>query len=320
MSNDLQLQESCVRDFAAIRESLHQRIVGMDQSIDALFWTSLCSGHSLLVGVPGLAKTLVISSFSQLMGLDFQRIQFTPDMMPSDLIGSELLQEDVSSGRREFEFRKGPIFTQILLADEVNRTPPKTQAALLQVMQEAKVSYAGQTYNLKMPFIVFATQNPIESEGTYPLPEAQLDRFLFSIPIDYPSLKEEVEIVQRTTSEETAELKPLVSAESLLNYQALVRKIPIDAALVEKAVSWVRATRPEEAASSEIKEMVRVGAGPRASQAIVMGAKARALLSQRQAVREEDLRVVAPFVLEHRLVLKKFRSKEAADLIRQVVG
>jgi MoxR-like ATPase len=319
MSNDLQLQEECVKEFAAVRESLHQNIVGMDRSMDALFWTALCSGHSLLVGVPGLAKTLIISSFSELLGLHFKRVQFTPDMMPSDLIGSEVLQEDAQSGRRQFEFRKGPIFCQILLADEINRTPPKTQAALLQVMQERQVSYSGVTHELQMPFIVFATQNPIESEGTYPLPEAQLDRFLFSIPIDYPSAEEEVEIVKRTTSPHEVRYSSLIEREKLLAYQDLVKRIPIDESLMAKAVDWVRSTRPEEGRVKDIQEIVRVGAGPRASQALVLGAKARALLSQRQAVREEDLREVAPFVLEHRLVMKKFRSKDAKELIQQIL-
>lgn len=320
MSIDLKLQEKCVQDFSAVKENLHKSIVGMDRSIDSLFWTLLCQGHSLMIGVPGLAKTLLISSLSQLLGLSFNRVQFTPDMMPGDLIGSEVLQDDKESGRRNFEFRKGPIFCQILLADEINRTPPKTQAALLQVMQERVVSYSGKTYELPPPFVVFATQNPIESEGTYPLPEAQLDRFLFSIPVEYPSLEEEVQIVERTTTTQDIRLETVVSREDLLSYQDLVKRVPIDPKLVELAVTWVRSTRPEEGKLEAVDEMIRVGAGPRASQALVLGAKARALLSGRQAVREEDLREVAPLVLSHRLVLRRFRSQEAKDLIQTILS
>lgn len=320
MSSDLELQKKCVSHFNDVREALHKNIVGMDATIDALFWTLLCGGHSLFVGVPGLAKTLLISSLSDLIGLNFNRVQFTPDMMPGDLIGGEILEEDRKTGKRVFDFRKGPIFCQMLLADEINRTSPKTQSALLQAMQEKRISFAGQTFDLEPPFVVFATQNPIESEGTYPLPEAQLDRFLFSIPITYPSIEDEKEIVRRTTSTQSTSLEPMMSAQDLLSYQELVRRLPIDESLIERCVAMVRRTRPSNQMKDSLKEAIRFGAGPRASQALALGAKARALLSGRFAVREEDLEVVAPFVLEHRLVLRKMRSQSSREILDQVLS
>lgn len=320
MSSDLELQKKCVSHFNDVRAALHKNIVGMDATIDALFWTLLCAGHSLFVGVPGLAKTLLISSLSDLIGLNFNRVQFTPDMMPGDLIGGEILEEDRKTGKRVFDFRKGPIFCQMLLADEINRTSPKTQSALLQAMQEKRISFAGQTFDLEPPFVVFATQNPIESEGTYPLPEAQLDRFLFSIPINYPSIEDEKEIVRRTTSTQSTSLEPMMSAQDLLSYQELVRRLPIDESLIERCVAMVRRTRPSNLMKDSLKEAIRFGAGPRASQALALGAKARALLSGRFAVREEDLEVVAPFVLEHRLVLRKMRSQSSREILDQVLS
>lgn len=319
-SNDLKLQEECVQAFTKVKESLHSVIVGMDEPMDVLFWTLLARGHGLFVGVPGLAKTLLVSTMSQLLGLKFNRIQFTPDMMPSDLIGSEILEEDHATGKRVFEFRKGPLFCQLLLADEINRTPPKTQSALLQVMQEGKVSFAGDTHTLTPPFIVFATQNPIESEGTYPLPEAQLDRFLFSIPISYPTETDEIEIVKKTTTVEPEMLLPLLDAEKLIEFQHLVRKLPIEDHLVQTAVQIVRRSRPDEMMKPELAEMIRFGAGPRASQAIALGAKARALLSGRFAVREEDLYAVAPYVLQHRLVLRRLRDRKPEQIVSQVIS
>lgn len=320
MSSDLELQKKCVSHFNDVRAALHKNIVGMDATIDALFWTLLCAGHSLFVGVPGLAKTLLISSLSDLIGLNFNRVQFTPDMMPGDLIGGEILEEDRKTGKRVFDFRKGPIFCQMLLADEINRTSPKTQSALLQAMQEKRISFSGQTFDLEPPFVVFATQNPIESEGTYPLPEAQLDRFLFSIPINYPSIEDEKEIVRRTTSTQSTSLEPMMSAQDLLSYQELVRRLPIDESLIERCVVMVRRTRPSNQMKDSLKEAIRFGAGPRASQALALGAKARALLSGRFAVREEDLEVVAPFVLEHRLVLRKMRSQSSREILDQVLS
>jgi MoxR-like ATPase len=317
--SDLELQKACVDHFESIRKSLHRHIVGMEPVIDALFWTLLCRGHALFVGVPGLAKTLLISSTSELVGLNFNRIQFTPDMMPSDLIGSEILEEDRQSGKRSFEFRKGPLFCQMLLADEINRTPPKTQSALLQAMQEGQISFAGKTHVLTPPFVVFATQNPIESEGTYPLPEAQLDRFLFSIPVNYPNLQEEIEIVKRTTSEARPDLHALIGQKELLEYQELVRRVPVEDSIVRMIVEIVHRTRPGDSMKSELRDVVRFGAGPRASQAITLGAKARALLSGRFAVREEDVLIVAPYVLEHRLVLRKLRDDPAQKVVSQII-
>lgn len=319
-STDTELQKECVESFAKVREQLHTTIVGMDDIIDALFWTMLCRGHALFIGVPGLAKTLLISTLAELAGLKFNRVQFTPDMMPSDLIGGEILEEDRATGKRKFEFRKGPIFCQLLLADEINRTPPKTQSALLQAMQEGRVSFAGQTYDFEPPFVVFATQNPIESEGTYPLPEAQLDRFLFSIPVGYPSEQDEVEIVKRTTAEEKSPLEPILDVTKILEFQGLVRKLPIEDSLLEKIVSIVRSTRPDEQMPDDLRESIRFGAGPRASQAIALGAKARALLSGRYSVREEDIFAVAPFVLEHRIVLRRLRSQNSRQVIDRLVS
>lgn len=318
-SSDTELQKECVEAFTRVRSSLHRTIVGMDDVIDALFWTLLCRGHALFIGVPGLAKTLLISSLSKLVGLEFNRIQFTPDMMPSDLIGSEVLEEDRGTGKRVFNFRKGPIFCQLLLADEINRTPPKTQSALLQAMQEGRVSFAGRTYEFEQPFVVFATQNPIESEGTYPLPEAQLDRFLLSIPVGYPSRDEEIEIVKRTTSGEIPELTQVVSAAELLQFQSLVRRVPMEENLVEEAVQIVRRTRPDESMAENLKSIIRYGAGPRASQAISLAAKARALLSGRFVVREEDIHKVAPFVLEHRIVYRRARVDSQTQVIESII-
>ncbi len=318
-SSDLDLQKSCVEQFENVRKNLHRHIVGMETVIDALFWTLLCRGHALFVGVPGLAKTLLISSTSELVGLKFNRIQFTPDMMPSDLIGSEILEEDRQTGKRSFEFRKGPLFCQMLLADEINRTPPKTQSALLQAMQEGQVSFAGRTHKLDQPFVVFATQNPIESEGTYPLPEAQLDRFLFSIPVKYPTVEDEIEIVRRTTSTDRPQLMPVLTQDDLLRYQDLVRRVPMDECLIKMVVEMVNRSRPGDQMTSELKEIVRFGAGPRASQAIALGAKARALLDGRFAVREEDIVCVAPYVLEHRLVLRKLRDFPASRVVEKIV-
>ena len=319
-STDLEMQEKLVRSFENIRTSLHSTIIGMDGVIDTLFWTLLCQGHGLFIGVPGLAKTLLISTLSGLLGLKFNRIQFTPDMMPSDLIGSEILEEDKGTGKRVFKFREGPLFCQLLLADEINRTPPKTQSALLQSMQERRVTYAGKTYDLEPPFVVFATQNPIESEGTYPLPEAQLDRFLFSIPVGYPSEKEEAEIVRLTTSKETKKLEPQLKVDELLEFQKLVRRVPMDDGLVEFTVKLVRSSRPGPSMASELSEIIRYGAGPRASQALALGAKARALLQGRFAVREEDVLTVAPFVLSHRLVLRRLRDRSVDQVVEKLLS
>jgi len=318
-SSDLEIQKEAVQSFDKIRAALHQVIVGMDPTIDALFWTLLAQGHALFIGVPGLAKTKLISSLSRLLGLEFNRIQFTPDMMPSDLIGAEILEEDKNTGKRSFQFRKGPLFCQLLLADEINRTPPKTQSALLQAMQEGRISFAGKNFDLEAPFVVFATQNPVESEGTYPLPEAQLDRFLLSIPVDYPTQAQEKEIVQMTSSSKTVDLKPILSAEQLLKYQEVMRRIPLEDKILDLIVNVVRASRPNQTMSKELQDSIRFGAGPRASQAMALAAKARAFLSGRFAVREEDVKTVAPYVLKHRLILRKLRDQSAEKIVEKLL-
>lgn len=318
-SSDLKVHEQAVSAFKEVRSGLHQVVVGMEPVIDALSWTLLARGHALFIGVPGLAKTLLISTLSELMGLHFNRIQFTPDMMPSDLIGSEILEENKQTGKRDFVFRKGPLFCQMLLADEVNRTPPKTQSALLQAMQEGRVTYAGKTYELVKPFVVFATQNPVESEGTYPLPEAQLDRFLLAINVDYPSFEDEREIVRRTTAPQVFDLKPVMTAEDLLKYQDLVRKVPLEEKILDLIVHISQASRPTQDGSKALSESIRYGAGPRASQAMALASKARAFLDGRFAVREEDVMTVAPYVLRHRMVLRKLRDQSADQVVEKVV-
>ncbi len=324
VQSDLKLQEKAVSTFNDVREDLHRVIVGMDSVIDALFWTLLSQGHGLFIGVPGLAKTLLISTMSRLLGLEFNRIQFTPDMMPGDLIGSEILEENKSTGKRNFEFRKGPLFCQMLLADEINRTPPKTQSALLQAMQEHRITFGGKTYNLERPYIVFATQNPVESEGTYPLPEAQLDRFLLSIPVLYPSEQDEMEIVRRTTSTPIEDLEPKLSAPQIVEFQELVRRLPLEDAVLKTIVELTRSTRPGPDMDKDLSDVIRFGAGPRASQAMALAAKSRALLAGRFTVREEDILTVAPYVLKHRLVLRKLRDQSSdqvvSKLISQAVG
>jgi len=264
----------------------------------------LAGGHCLLVGVPGLAKTTLVQVLAKTLDLSFGRIQFTPDLMPSDITGTEVLEEDGESGRKAFRFIRGPIFAHVLLADEINRTPPKTQAALLQAMQEHAVTVGGDTMPLGAPFFVLATQNPIEQEGTYPLPEAQLDRFIFELLIDYPQAEEEEEIARATTSGPRAKVYSVLGAEQLIAAQQLVRRVPVADHLIKYAVKIVRASRPGDAASPEyVREMVNWGAGPRASQYMVLAAKARAVLDGRHSVSAEDVRAVAPAVLRHRLVV-----------------
>jgi len=280
-------------------------IVGQRTVIDDLLTALFCGGHSLMIGVPGLAKTLMVRTIANILDLTFNRIQFTPDLMPSDVTGSEIVQEDSGTGRRDFRFVPGPIFANIVLADEINRTPPKTQAALLQAMEEHRVTVSGKTYVLEEPFFVLATQNPIEQEGTYPLPEAQLDRFMFDINIDYPSIPEEIEIVQTTTSAHEPVLEHVLNAKDVIALRQTVRKIPASTPVVEYAVRLVSATRPSGLGGKVewVKKYIRWGAGPRASQALVLAAKARCLLDGRFAVSEEDVRSSALPVLRHRLVL-----------------
>ncbi|EQB62622.1 MAG: MoxR-like protein ATPase [candidate division Zixibacteria bacterium RBG-1] len=285
-----------------IKSEIQKVIIGQEQVIDELLIALLSNGHCLLIGVPGLAKTLLISTLSKILDLKFSRIQFTPDLMPSDITGTEIIDEDTSSGKRAFRFVKGPIFGNIILADEINRTPPKTQAALLQAMQEHEVTAAGVTYKLDEPFFVLATQNPIEQEGTYPLPEAQLDRFMFNIHIDYPSLDEENLIVKTTTSAYSWNLEKVMGADEIIRLQKLVRKVPVSDHVINYAVKIARATRPQNNHLPYIKNWVSWGAGPRASQYMILGAKTKSILDGRFTPAIEDVKNVAKPVLRHRIV------------------
>jgi len=296
-----------IEEFAAKRDTMlgeiRKVIVGQDRVIEEVLIALFARGHCLLVGVPGLAKTLLISTLSEILALNFNRIQFTPDLMPSDITGTDILQEDPATGRRAFQFLRGPIFTNILLADEINRTPPKTQAALLQSMQEYKVTASGNTYPLDLPFFVLATQNPIEQEGTYPLPEAQLDRFMLNIEIRYPDYDDEVQIVMQTTSTARPAPRKIMDGAAIRRYQELVRKVPVSPFVVSYAVALTQNSRPQNgSASAFIKDFVEWGAGPRASQYLILGAKARTILQGRYAVAIEDIQALAPSVLRHRIV------------------
>jgi MoxR-like ATPase len=287
---------------AQILEQIRKVIVGQDRVIDELLLALFANGHCLLVGVPGLAKTLLISTLAEILDLKFNRIQFTPDLMPSDITGTEILEENRATGSREFKFVHGPVFANLVLADEINRTPPKTQAALLQAMQEKEVTTAGQTFPLDLPFFVLATQNPIELEGTYPLPEAQLDRFMFNIFVGYPDAAEEAQIVTATTGAETPKVERILSATDIVRYQSIVRSVPVSDHVVQYAVRLNRATRPQESAPEFIRDWVSWGGGPRASQYLVLGAKARAILRGQETPAVEDIRAVARPVLRHRIV------------------
>lgn len=289
--------------YSRMREEIQKVIIGQDQIIDELLIALFCRGHCLLVGVPGLAKTLLVSTVAQILQLSFRRIQFTPDLMPSDITGTDVLQDDPETGRRTFQFMQGPIFTNILLADEINRTPPKTQAALLEAMQERHVTVGSSTYKLPQPFFVLATQNPIEQEGTYPLPEAQLDRFMFNIVVDYPSAAEELRILKQTTGGTEPQLTTALTGKQILALQEVVRKVPVAEHVFVYARDIVRATRPGEAdAPKFIKECLSWGAGPRAGQNLILGAKARAILEGRFHVTTDDVKSVAAPVLRHRIV------------------
>ena len=301
---DLELLDQLAGARSALMEQIGRRIVGQHTIVDNLLAAVLAGGHALLVGVPGLAKTLLVQTLSQALELSFSRVQFTPDLMPSDITGTELLEEDTATGRRTFTFVRGPVFANVVLADEINRAPPKTQAALLQAMQERAVTVAGQTHRLPNPFFVLATQNPIEHEGTYQLPEAQLDRFMFELRVGYPTREEEERIVATTTGAIEGEVSPVLGAARLLDLQRLVRRLPAPPSVVEYAVGLARATRPEEpGASAEVKRYVSYGAGPRASQYLVLGAKARAAMDGRSVPDRDDVRTVALAVLRHRVVL-----------------
>jgi len=300
---DIKLVKRLTESRDQFNMEISKRIVGQQEIIDHILIALLCRGHTLLVGVPGLAKTLLIKSIAELLDLNFSRIQFTPDLMPSDITGTEIIEEDHNTGKREFRFFKGPVFGNIILADEINRTPPKTQAALLEAMQEHRVTTAGQTYILEEPFFVLATQNPIEQEGTYPLPEAQLDRFMFNIKIDYPDHEEEVAIVKSTTSGIDNELNIIIDRGDLLLYQDLVRRVPIADNVIEYAVDLVSKTRPQsDKAFAAVSGWIEWGAGPRASQYLVLGAKAKAVLDGRPAPEIDDIKAMARPVLRHRLI------------------
>ncbi|WP_437203023.1 AAA family ATPase [Planctomicrobium sp. SH664] len=289
--------------YARLREEIGKVIIGQDEVVDLLLISLFSRGHCLLVGVPGLAKTLLVSTIARILQLSFRRIQFTPDLMPSDITGTDVLQDDPETGRRTFQFMQGPLFTHILLADEINRTPPKTQAALLEAMQERHVTVGSHTYRLPSPFFVLATQNPIEQEGTYPLPEAQLDRFMFNVVVQYPTAAEELRILKQTTSSHEPELKPALTGAQILALQEVVRKVPVAEHVFVYARDLVRATRPaEEGASPFVKKYLAWGAGPRAGQYLIMGAKARAILAGRFHVTTEDIRSVAAPVLRHRIL------------------
>ena len=295
---DVEAADAFIKKYQILKTEISKVIIGQDQVIDQILISVFSKGHCLLVGVPGLAKTLMISSVSEALGLKFSRIQFTPDLMPSDIIGSEILNE-----KKEFKFMKGPVFSNIILADEINRTPPKTQAALLEAMQERSITVAGSSYQLDEPFFVLATQNPIEQEGTYPLPEAQLDRFMFNIWVDYPSYEEELSIVDATTGDKDVKINQVLSLEEILEFQKLVRKIPVAENVIQYAVSLCNKTRPNSSMSNElVNKYISWGAGPRASQFLIIGAKCHALLKGKYSPDIEDVKAVSNPILRHRLV------------------
>tara|TARA_B100000029_G_scaffold288313_1_gene282126 strand:+ start:620 stop:1648 length:1029 start_codon:yes stop_codon:yes gene_type:complete len=300
---DLKSAEQAAEIYGKLRDELSRVIVGQDEVLKQVLIALFAQGHCVLEGVPGLAKTLMIASIAEMLSLKFSRIQFTPDLMPSDIVGTEILEEEEGTGRRQMKFVKGPIFGNIILGDEINRTPPKTQAALLQSMQEYQVTIAGQTFELDRPFLVLGTQNPIEQEGTYPLPEAQLDRFMFRILVDYPTFEEELQIAETTTSGDRPELTRLLDAQEIMSLQQVVRKVIVSRSIASYAVRLVRGTRPDsDDAPDFVKQYLTWGAGPRACQALLMGAKANALLDGRFNASIEDIRYVAYPVLRHRLV------------------
>ncbi|MGY8786929.1 MAG: AAA family ATPase [Fidelibacterota bacterium] len=320
---DLAILEQLTEAKDSFSQEVGKVIIGQKDILDHMLIALLARGHSLLVGVPGLAKTLLIKTLSDVLDLSFKRIQFTPDLMPSDITGTELIDVDPNSGQRSFRFYQGPIFANIVLADEINRTPPKTQAALLEAMQEHKVTAGGTTYDLDEPFFVLATQNPIEQEGTYPLPEAQLDRFMFNLKIDYPSVSDEIAIVRETTTSKTQILNAIMTKAEIASYQELVRRVPVADNVVEFAVKLVRATRPDsENAPDFIQHSVDWGAGPRASQYLVLGAKAKAILEGRPTPNINDIRSLGLPILRHR-VLPNFNAEaeglKVDDILNQLL-
>jgi MoxR-like ATPase len=311
--SDVEGVKRLVEKHKALKKEIGKVIVGQKEVVDQILWSIYTGGHSLLIGVPGLAKTLMVNTIAQTLGLDFKRIQFTPDLMPSDILGSEVLNQD-----RKFVFVKGPVFANIILADEINRTPPKTQAALLEAMQERAVTITGKQYKLEEPYFVLATQNPIEQEGTYPLPEAQLDRFMFAIQLEYPSLEEEIQVVKNTTDDRKTEISTLFTAEEILQIQHLIRRIPVPDNVVRYAVELAQKTRPGQAGASElVNQYLDWGAGPRASQNLVLAAKAHAAVDGRFSPDIADVKAVAPGILRHR-ILRNYKA-EAEGISDQVI-
>ncbi|MBL8738798.1 MAG: MoxR family ATPase [Planctomycetes bacterium] len=301
--SDLAMIETLRQGREKMLAEIGKVVVGQKDVVDLILMSLFCRGHALIVGVPGLAKTLTVRTIARILDLSFNRVQFTPDLMPSDIVGTDVIEEDKTTGKRSFRFIKGPIFANLVLADEINRTPPKTQAALLEAMEEHRVTAGGETLHLPEPFFVLATQNPIEQEGTYPLPEAQLDRFMFMVKVDYPSAAEEREILRRTTEDRSTEIKPVLSADDIFALQAIVRRVPIADAVLDYALRLTRQTRLTTGEAPDwIKEWLQWGAGPRASQNLVLGAKAHALLQGRFYVAAEDIRAVAKPVMRHRLI------------------
>ncbi len=312
--SDVNTIKNLVDNYNLLKQEISKVIVGQHDAIDHVLLSILCGGHSLLIGVPGLAKTLLVHTVAESLGLNFKRIQFTPDLMPSDILGSEILDES-----RNFKFIKGPVFSNIILADEINRTPPKTQAALLEAMEERSVTIAGHNYKLDLPFFVLATQNPIEQEGTYPLPEAQLDRFMFSIYLNYPTFEEEVIVAKNTTNDESVALNPILSSKEIIDYQHVIRRIPVADNVVEYAVNLVTKTRPESDLSPDIvKNYIDWGAGPRASQNLVLAAKAHAAINGKFSPDIEDVKAVASGILHHRIV-KNYKAEAEGISESQII-
>ena len=312
--SDVAAVENLVQKHRELKQEIAKVIVGQENVIEQILLSVFSGGHSLLIGVPGLAKTLMVNTIAQALGLDFKRIQFTPDLMPSDILGSEILDEN-----RHFKFIKGPVFGNIILADEINRTPPKTQAALLEAMQERAVTVAGQHYKLNLPYFVLATQNPIEQEGTYPLPEAQLDRFMFAIKLEYPSFEEEVNVVKNTTSDVKVQVRSLFSAQEIVDFQQLIRRIPVADNVVEYAVNLVRKTRPAGNKSTElVREFVDWGAGPRASQNLILAAKANAAVHGKFSPDIEDVQAVAFGILRHRII-KNYKAEAEGIFEEEII-
>ncbi|PKL85104.1 MAG: AAA family ATPase [Ignavibacteriae bacterium HGW-Ignavibacteriae-1] len=320
--SDKELLERLSKTIIDVKGEIGKVIIGQNAIVEQLIIAMFARGHVLLIGVPGLAKTLLIRTLSRAMDLNFSRVQFTPDLMPGDISGTEIIEDDLSTGHKHFRFVKGPIFANIVLADEINRTPPKTQAALLEAMEEHAVTTAGTTYKLDEPFFVLATQNPIEQEGTYPLPEAQLDRFMFNIWLDYPSFEEEIEIVRATTTEHKPVVNQILNGEQILEFQDLVRKIPVADNVIKYAVKLVTATRPEETELDFIKDYISYGAGPRASQYLILGAKSRAAILGKFTPDIDDVKAVALPVLRHRIVTNfnaESESVSANEIVRRMI-